>query len=72
MNEAEMHYIVNNIGDIGLALEGMATYLILVEAHLRMYSKGLQKSSFKQLINEFFEKIYLERFVVTQSVLRVM
>lgn len=60
-NEAEMHYVINNINDLGLALEGMATYLILVEAHLRIYSKGLYKASFKAFLNEFFQKIYMEK-----------
>ncbi|XP_073844567.1 odorant receptor 74a-like [Musca autumnalis] len=60
-NEAEMHYVVNNINDIGLALEGMATYLILVEAHLRIFNKGLYKNRFREFLNEFFDKIYMER-----------
>ncbi|XP_013101482.2 odorant receptor 74a [Stomoxys calcitrans] len=62
-NEAEMHYLVNHIDDIGLALEGLATYLILVEAHLRIYNKGFYQASFKNFLDEFYQNIYMEEYL---------
>lgn len=60
MNEAELHYVVSNINDMGLALEGMATYMILVESNARMFNKGLRQQSFRLFLQEFYGKIFIE------------
>lgn len=61
LNEAEMYYMVQNINVIGLTLEGLATYLILIECHMRIYSMAFNKTDFTIMIDDFFLKIFIEK-----------
>lgn len=60
INDGEFHYIYKNINDIEKALDGIPTYLILIELNFRIFHMCLEKNSFKKFIEEFYMKVYIE------------
>ena len=61
INEAELHYLFDNVSNVSLAMEGMATYLVLVEAQLRSNGIAFRKKQCRELLDEFFKTIYVDQ-----------
>ncbi|XP_017840389.1 odorant receptor 74a [Drosophila busckii] len=58
-NEVDFHYLLAYRHDIDKMLEGMPTYLILVEMQIRCFHLALNKQSFKQLLKQFYANFYV-------------
>lgn len=59
--DAELRYLVQNFNNLDNFLTGMPTFLELLEFIIRLNHLGLFKQSFKQLLQNFYRNIYIEK-----------
>ncbi|XP_017840390.1 odorant receptor 74a-like [Drosophila busckii] len=58
-NEVDFHYVIHHRHDLDKMLEGMPTYLILVEIQIRGFQLAFTKQQFKRLLQQFYAQIYV-------------
>ncbi|KAH8403369.1 hypothetical protein KR222_011426, partial [Zaprionus bogoriensis] len=60
-NDAELRYLRENAKNLDLMLAGVPTYLILVEGELRNAHVLLHRAQFRELLQQFYASIYVDR-----------
>lgn len=60
LHDAEFRFIRLHSHDMDLMLAGVADYLVLIEVTLRAFQLGLQKDKFRQFLQKYYTKIYIE------------
>lgn len=59
-NDAELRYLWHNAKNLDLLLAGVPTYLILVEGQLRSPHALWHRREFRELLEKFYAKIYVD------------
>uniref|UniRef100_A0A1B0ASD4 Odorant receptor n=1 Tax=Glossina palpalis gambiensis TaxID=67801 RepID=A0A1B0ASD4_9MUSC len=59
-NDAELRYLRFNMQNLDELLNGVPTYLVLIEAHIRGFTLGYRKNKFKNLLRKFYSDIYVD------------
>uniref|UniRef100_A0A1B0GFU8 Odorant receptor n=1 Tax=Glossina morsitans morsitans TaxID=37546 RepID=A0A1B0GFU8_GLOMM len=59
-NDAELRYLRVNMQNLDELLNGVPTYLVLIEAHIRGFTLGYRKNKFKNLLRKFYTDIYVD------------
>uniref|UniRef100_A0A1A9VFQ1 Odorant receptor n=1 Tax=Glossina austeni TaxID=7395 RepID=A0A1A9VFQ1_GLOAU len=59
-NDAELRYLRFNMQNLDELLNGVPTYLVLIEAHIRGFTLGYRKNKFKNLLRKFYAAIYVD------------
>ncbi|XP_073826837.1 odorant receptor 35a-like [Musca autumnalis] len=60
-NEAELRYFYYNRNNLDDLLTGLPTYLVMIEIHLRAFTSGLYRDSFKRMLTKFYAEIYVDQ-----------